>query len=70
MHQNTIGVAKIVKRHAATFPSRLARYFDFTPWGGGYAKVDNVGSGAIVLRDGVCADIQTGRVYKDSRFAG
>ncbi len=68
-NRETVGAAKIVRRRTPTFPSRVASYFDFTPWGGGYLRATNNGPGAIVLPSGLCADIQTGRVYRDARFA-
>lgn len=64
----TIGIAKIVKRHTPTWPSRIVPYFDFTPWGAGYLRATNNGPGAIVLKGDILADIQTGRAYRDSRF--
>lgn len=68
MANQTIGYARTVKRRTSTFPSRLALYFDFTPWRGGYVRAFNNGPGAVVLAPGICADLQTGRVYKDARF--
>ena len=64
----TVQYAMLVRRRTATFPSRVALYFDFTPWGGGYLRATNNGPGAIVLADGLCADTRTGRVYHDARF--
>jgi hypothetical protein len=64
----TLGFAKIIQRRTPTFPTRWASYFDFSPWGGGYMRTANQGPGAVVLSPGTCADIQTGRVYLDSRF--
>lgn len=64
----TIGYAKLVRRRTATFPSRIALYFDFSPWGGGYLRATNNGPGAIILANEICADIQSGRVYHDARF--
>lgn len=69
MTADTIGTAKIVRRWTPTFPSRKVSYFNFTPWGGGYLRASNNGPGAIVLKDDVLADIQTGRVYRDARFS-
>lgn len=70
MHANTIGYAKIIKARTATFPSRMAHYFDFSEFGGSRVKL-GAGPGAIVLRaDGTLADLQTGRVYYDPRFDG
>ena len=65
-----IGAAPIVRRRTSTFPSRVAGYFDFTQWGGGFSRVANQGPGAVCINhaEGIMADIQTGRVYRDSRF--
>lgn len=70
MPTTTIGRAPVVRRWTPTWPSRKARYFDFSQWGGGYLRADNNGPGAIVLDRscGILADIQTGRVYTDDRF--
>lgn len=65
--QQTLGFAKVVRRRTATFPSRMASYFDFTPWGGGYMRLTSA-PGAVVLKAGICADIRSGRVYTDARF--
>jgi hypothetical protein len=61
--------AKIVKRWTPTWPSRKVAYFDFSPWGGGYVRATGNGPGAIHLGNGLMANIQTGRVYSDARFA-
>ena len=65
--QETLGFAKVVRRRTATFPSRMASYFDFTPWRGGYMRVTSA-PGGVVLAPGICADIRSGRVYRDARF--
>lgn len=67
-HPNHIAFAPIVKRWTPTWPSRKVSYFDFSAFGGGYLRAANNGPGAIVLASGVCANIQTGEVYGDSRF--
>lgn len=64
----TIGQARIVRRRTPSFPTRWASYFDATPWGGGYMRVQSA-PGAAVLRENVCMDIRTGRIYRDGRFA-
>ncbi len=69
MNNETIGFAKCVNRQAPTFPPRRKLYFDFSPWGGGFLQATGNGPGAVVLSSGVCGDIQTGRVYSDSRFS-
>ena len=65
----TLGSARIVRRRTPTFPSRMASYFDFTPWGGGFLRAENRGPGAIVLSGSILADIRTGEVYRDGRFS-
>ncbi len=66
----TLGAAPIVRRRTATWPSRVVAYFDFSQWGGGFARATGNGPGAVCInhRQGIMADIQTGRVYCDSRF--
>lgn len=68
MHPNHIGLARIVKRRTPTWPSRVAPYYDFTPLGGGFFCALNRDTGAIVMSDGICANMQTGEVYSDARF--
>lgn len=67
MQTETLGHAPIVRRR--TFSSRMAHYFDFTQWGGGFMRTGN-GPGAVILNhsSGIVADVQTGRVYIDIRF--
>ncbi len=69
--RESLGHAPIVRRRTATFPSRMRAYFDCTAWGAGFFPASGVGPGAVVLnhRTGVCMDMQSGRVYRDSRFA-
>lgn len=69
--QNVIGLAPIVRRRTASFPSRMECYFDCSQWGGGFLRIRNAGSGAVILRhsDGAMLDLQSGAVYLDSRFA-
>lgn len=69
--RETIGMAPIVCRRTATFPSRVVPYFDFTQWGGGFSRATGNGPGAVCInhKDGIMANIQSGRVYRDSRFA-
>lgn len=64
----TVGQARIVRRRTPTFPTRWASYFDATPFGGGYLRVQSA-PGAVVLRADVCINIRTGHVYRDRRFA-
>lgn len=66
----TLSHARIVNRRTSTFPSRVAPWFDWTPWGGGFTRASNVGPGAFVIdsQRGIMGDMQTGRVYSDSRF--
>jgi hypothetical protein len=64
---DTLGQAKIVRRRTPTWPSRMASYWDFTPWGGGFMRTGQ-GPGAVVLQGDVLADMRTGRVYRDARF--
>lgn len=64
----TIGQAHIVRRRTPTFPTRWASYFDATPFGGGYTRVQ-AAPGAVVLRADVCMDIRTGHVYRDRRLS-
>lgn len=69
MEREHLGMARTVRRWTPTWPSRKATYFDFSPWGGGYCCATGNGPGAIVLAPGICANIQTGAVYRDARFA-
>lgn len=64
----TIGHAPVVRRRTATFPSRLASYFDLTQWGGGYMRVTGV-PGAAVIKGDILVDLRSGEVYRDARFA-
>lgn len=59
--------APMVRRRTASFPSRMASYFDCTQWGAGFFRP---GHGAVILRhaDGLMLDLSSGRVYSDSRF--
>lgn len=70
MQENTIGYARIVARRGHRFPFRKEAYLDFTPFNGGFVTYTGA-PGAIVLNlvTGVCADLLTGRVYLDARFA-
>ena len=66
----TLGIARIVKRRTSTFPSRVATWFDWTPWGGGFTRAGNTGPGSFVIdsKAGTMGCMQSGRVYRDSRF--
>lgn len=60
--------APVVRQRTATFPSRMARYFDCGQWGSGYFRTGQ-GPGAVVLNAmGVMLNIQTGEIYNDVRF--
>jgi hypothetical protein len=62
--------ARIVTRRGPCFPFRNQRYFDCTPWGGGF--VSGVGvRGGVVIDDtkGLLLDLSTGEVRADARFA-
>lgn len=64
----TLGQARITRRRTPTFPSRLASYWDLTPWNGGYVRV-SAAPGAVHLGEGRMACMSTGHVYLDARFA-
>lgn len=61
--------APVISRRTATWPTRMARYFDCTQWGGGYHRLQ-AARGAVVLNrtNGTMLDIDTGEVYVDERF--
>lgn len=63
-----LGVAPVVRRQMASFPKRVAHYFDLTQWGAGYLRVVTMPGGAV-LPGGLLLDMQTGKVWLDSRFA-
>lgn len=62
-----IGHAAVTRRRTPTWPARWAAYFDCTPWGGGYVRIQGA-RGAVVLSPGVLLDLRTGEVYQDERF--
>jgi len=68
--RETLGHARIVRRRTATFPSKMCSYFDWSPWGAGFTRAQNVGPGAFVIDHGrgIMGDLQTGRVWIDSRM--
>lgn len=62
------GYAKIVMRRGPSFPFRNRKYFDATPWLGGFIPVGG-GAGAVNLnKQGHMLDLRSGRVYFDARF--
>lgn len=62
--------AKTIVRRGPSFPFRNRRYFDATPWGGGYIPAEGI-PGAVVLNDkGELLNLRSGEVYVDARFAG
>lgn len=69
--REAIGHAPIVRRRTSTFPSRMALYWDLTPWGAGFMRASNAGQGACIInhREGIMFNMQTGHVYRDSRLA-
>lgn len=62
-----LGIAPRVIRRNHVFPFKNRPYFDVQKWGGGFVPVSGA-PGAVVIASGICCDIRTGRVYKDSRF--
>lgn len=63
------GQARIVKGRTATWPSRVAPYWDCAPWGSGRVRIGGHGPGAVILNDqGYCLNLQSGNVYIDHRF--
>lgn len=65
--QSEVGQARVVRRRTPTLPSRLASYWDFTPWKGGYVRLGS-GPGGVRLGEGLVGDLLTGRVVRDPRF--
>jgi hypothetical protein len=61
--------AKLVTRRSYVFPFRNQRYWDCTPWHGGWIRHDGA-PGAVVV-DAACGlllNLRSGEVYADSRF--
>lgn len=65
-----IGRAPIVRRRTASFPSRMAHYWDLTQWGAGFMRT-NAPPCAVIIGHaaGLIFDPSRGLVYRDSRFA-
>lgn len=60
--------ARVVTRRGPSFPFRNRRYFDCSPWGGGYCPAEGA-LGAVVLNErGMMLNLRSGEVYHDARF--